>query len=85
MGEFGNPQLHLNIRMEGTSTTALTTNMNNEIVNATIAFRSLALQVNSSICHISSLEVYRGREQAIEIRYEGFILNENGTIKVDML
>ncbi len=38
--------------------------------------------VNNSLCHISSLEVYRGREQAIEISHDGFSLTENGTINV---
>jgi hypothetical protein len=38
--------------------------------------------VNSSFCHISSLEVYRGRDQAIEISNQGFSLSENGSIKV---
>ena len=38
--------------------------------------------VSSSFCHISSLEVYRGREQAIEISHEGFSLNENGNTEV---
>ena len=39
--------------------------------------------VNSSFCSISSLEVYRGRRQAIEINHEGFSLNDNGSIEVD--
>ena len=38
--------------------------------------------VNSSFCHISSLEVYRGREQAIEISHQGFSLNSNGNVEV---
>ena len=38
--------------------------------------------VNSPLCHISSLEVYRGRDQAIEISHQGFSLSENGSIKV---
>ena len=38
--------------------------------------------VNNTLCHISSLEVYRGREQAIEISHDGFSLTENGTINV---
>ena len=33
-------------------------------------------------CHIDSLEVYRGREQAIEISHDGFSLTENGTVEV---
>ena len=38
--------------------------------------------VNSSFCNISSLEVYRGRQQAIEISHLGFSLSDNGSIEV---
>ena len=38
--------------------------------------------VNSSLCTISSLEVYRGRGQAIAIEHSVFILSDSGTIKV---
>ena len=38
--------------------------------------------VNSSLCAISSLEVYRGREQVIEISHKGFFLSDNGSIEV---
>ena len=38
--------------------------------------------VNCSFCHISSLEVYRGRDRAIEISHQGFSLIDNGSIKV---
>ena len=38
--------------------------------------------VNSSFCDISSLEVYRGREQAIEISHQGFFINDSGSIEV---
>ena len=38
--------------------------------------------INSSVCRIASLEVYRGRKQAIEINYEGFSLSDYGAIKV---
>ena len=41
--------------------------------------------VNSSFCNISSLEVYRGREEAIEISHEGFSLNKNGNIEVEVI
>ena len=40
--------------------------------------------VNNSLCHIASLEVYRGREQVINISYNGFSLGDNGTIEVKM-
>ena len=36
-------------------------------------------------CSISSLEVYRGREQAIEISHEGFSLSDKGTFEVKNL
>ena len=39
-------------------------------------------QVNSSVCNISSLEVYRGRKKAIEISHNGFSLSERATIEV---
>ena len=38
--------------------------------------------VNSSFCSISSLEVYRGRQQAIEISHQGFSLGDSGSIEV---
>ena len=38
--------------------------------------------VNSSLCTISSLEVYRGRQQTIEISYQGFFLSDRGSIEV---
>ena len=38
--------------------------------------------VNGSYYHISGLEVYRGRKQAIEISLDGFSLSNRGTIEV---
>ena len=38
--------------------------------------------VNSSFCHIASLEVFRGWEQAIQISHSGFSLSDNGTVEV---
>ena len=37
-----------------------------------------------SHCQSSDLEVYRGREQAIEINHEGFSLSDGGTIEVGL-
>ena len=37
---------------------------------------------NSSFCHIASLEVFRGWEQAIQISHDGFSLSDNSTVKV---
>ena len=50
--------------------------------NATFKFSETNQPVNSSLCNISSLEVYRGREQAIEISHDGFSLSNSGSIEV---
>ena len=64
--------------------------MNVVIVNDTIvndyvvsfSFNETHQPVNSSFCNISSLEVYRGREQAIEINYQGISMNDSGSVEV---
>ena len=38
--------------------------------------------VNGSLCNISSLEVYRGRDEVIKINHDGFSLSNNGNIEV---
>ena len=48
----------------------------------TFGFNGTNRTVNSSFCNISTLEVYRGMEQAIEISHQGFSLNESGSIEV---
>lgn len=45
-------------------------------------FNETKKSVNSSFCNISSLEVYRGREQAAEISHQGFSLNSSGSVEV---
>ena len=40
--------------------------------------------INSSHCQISSLEVYRGREQAISISYNGFSLRTRSKREVSI-
>ena len=53
--------------------------------SSTFNFNETGKVVNGSFCHIASLEVYRGREQAINISYDGFSLSDNGTIEVRQL
>ena len=90
-GDFNTSRLFLNINITmavtATTLTAQTLTMNDIIVGAMVALRGTAehLQLNSSTCQISSLEVYRGREQAIEISRQGFSLSDNGTIQVHKL
>ena len=74
-------QLSLIIKtVNGTS--RLQTINGSSALNATVITRSTGGQVDQSIYHISSLEVYRGRKQAIEISYDGFSLSDSGTIEV---
>ena len=54
------------------------------VTAAIIVYKDQHKQVNTSFCHIASLEVYRGREQAIEINHEGFSLSDRGTIEVGL-
>ena len=85
VGEVNTAQLFLIIEMIGTSTIAQTTlvNMNVDIlINAIVALRSREEHVDGSVCQVSSLEVYRGRQRAIEISHQGFFLNGNGSIEV---
>ena len=83
-GELITSRLFLNIEMEGTATTAQTLTMNNIVADGLVALRGTAehAQLNTSTCQISGLEVYRGREQAIEISHQGFSLSDNGSIEV---
>ena len=53
------------------------------VANAIIVTKSTNESLNNSVCDISSLEVYRGREQAIEINHTGFILGNSGTFEVN--
>ena len=65
--------------------TALTVDSSQQTVTAAIiVYKDQPMQVNTSFCHIAGLEVYRGREQAIEINHEGFSLSDRGTIEVGL-
>ena len=55
---------------------------NGDITNEMFKVNETNQLVNSSLCQISSLEVYRGRDQAIDISNQGFSLSEKGNIKV---
>ena len=44
-----------------------------------------SVNISLSYCNISSLEVYRGRKQAIEISHDGFSLSDRGAIQVRLL
>ena len=64
-------------------TLLMTPEAGNILTEAVIVHRTTMHQsVNSSSCSISSLEVYRGKQQAFEIAHDGWSLTDNGTIKV---
>ena len=67
-----------NIRMRATTVDYSLSN----IVDAVIVDRDTQQAVNGSLCHLTNLEVYRGREQAYDIRHDGFSLNSDGNIEV---
>ena len=70
---LGSPALNITYLLVPDSTT------NN---SAIFKFNEVDQLVNSSHCSISSLEVYRGREEAIEIGHDGFSLSNNSNIEV---
>ena len=45
-------------------------------------FNETSQMLNNGLCHIISLEVYRGKDQATEIRNDGFFTSSNGSIEV---
>ena len=79
--EFNISKLSLNFTMSSTSGQTTTSNGDDTIV-ALVVHKTTQMLVNNSLCNISSLEVYRGRQQSYEISKDGFSLSENGTIEV---
>ena len=57
---------------------------NSTLTNASvIAVNNTDQLISSSVCHITSLEVYRGRRQITEISHDGFSLSERGQVQVN--
>ena len=52
------------------------------LTDAIIKTKGMNTTVHNALCTISSLEVYRGRRQAILIEHSVFTLSDSGTIKV---
>ena len=66
-----------------TKTSLKTANAASQITNAVITrHRQPTLNKSFSDCHINSLEVYRGRQQVIEISHDGFSITAKGFIEV---
>ena len=53
-----------------------------DIGAALVVHKTTQMPANNSLCNISSLAVYRGREQSYEISKDGFSLSKSGTIEV---
>ena len=49
-----------------------------------IVSKTVNQPIDSSHCQISSLEVYRGRKQAISISYNGFSLGNESNLEVSI-
>lgn len=82
IGQLNISRLALDIQINKDSTIAMTINSTGGIASAVVVFTSSQQLVNNSTCHISSLEVYRGFNQAFQISHNGFFLSSNSTIEV---
>ena len=51
--------------------------------NTRFYIRETKQVLNNSVCHVVSLEVYRGRDKATEIRHDGFSISYDGSIEVE--
>ena len=68
----------INYQNDTETITAATSNLTDGVVY----HRSTGQPVKSAFCHISSLEVYRGRNEVTRISHDGFHLNQRGAIEV---
>ena len=66
------------VNIQGSTITNIVTDS-----SITVIYNEANRSVNNNFCNISSLGVYRGREQTIMISHDGFSLSDNGTIEVD--
>ena len=62
--------------------TALTVGSDTLLTDAVVIHKDQQMNADTSFCNISSLEVYRGREQVIKISHQGFSLSDNGSFEV---
>ena len=68
---------------ENETSLSMTYSTNNTSMTAKVISANSTNNVNGSLCHIVSLEVYRGRRQAFNISFSGFNINDNGNIVVN--
>jgi hypothetical protein len=77
--------VHISDSDSGIKRTLLTFDEDDLIeANAVITFREPQQQNISwlSTCHVTSLEVYRGKQQTIKIRHDGFNITNQRNIEV---
>lgn len=72
------------VRLQMIASMASTVDSSNNQRDAVIVYNETRQLVSSSLCSITSLEVYRGRGQSFEIDYGGLSLNESGNIRVSI-
>ena len=65
-------------------TAATLISLNGSAIDAVVVYSGTRQPANGSFCNIASLEVYRGKEQAIEINHSGFSLGNRGTIEASV-
>ena len=63
--------------------TAATPNFDTfNLTDVVVYHRPTGQPVDSAFCHITSLEVYRGRNEAVKISHGGLYWNQRGAIEV---
>lgn len=84
-GEFSSLTLTLALNNQQSSNMLLsgtTVNSSSMLTAAVVVDRRTNQPVNSSLCLVSNLEVYRGRDQITVIESDGFAFNEMGFVEV---
>ena len=62
--------------------TAVTLSSMTNLINVTVVYNHQP--VLNSMCHISSLEVYRGRDHVTRIMHDGFLLSDSGRVEASI-
>ncbi len=81
---FHTPQrIFVNIDNTSPKAVLMTSDDNSHAAPATITFRNSVEQDSTSECRIDNLAVYRGKNNIIDIRHDGFNITDERIIQVN--
>ena len=75
--------LTLDRYQNGTEIEQIVTFTSNYSLTNAIIVNNINQPVNGSLCQITSLEVYRGKEHSTKVSHHGFSLSNEGTFQVN--